>query len=85
MEAVIINYRGSHRVKNHRQMILEITGVDSKEKASKLVGKKVTFTTPGNKHMVGIVSAPHGNGGALRAIWETGMPGQAIGSKVKVE
>ena len=85
MEAIVINYRGSVRVKNNRQMILEVNGIDSKDKAAKLVGKKVVFTTPGKKQMVGVISAPHGNNGALRAKWETGMPGQAIGSKVKIE
>ena len=85
MHGVIVNFRGSRRVKRHNQMIMEVPGVDSKEKATKLVGKKVTWTTPGQKKMVGAVTAIHGNSGALRIRFDTGMPGQSIGEKVSVE
>ena len=65
-------------------MIVIAEGVKSKEDAGKLVGKKVTYNT-GKKEMVGRISAPHGNQGAVRVIFSTGMPGQAAGKKVKIE
>ena len=85
MEGVIVNFRGSRRVKSHNQMILEVAGFDSKEKASKLVGKKVIWKTPGTKSLNGQITAVHGNSGALRVRFETGMPGQSIGQKVSIE
>ena len=85
MEGVIVNFRGSRRVKSHNQMIVELNSVDSKEKAAKLVGKKVVWKTPAGKVLNGKISAVHGNSGALRVIFETGMPGQSIGSKVMIE
>ncbi|MBI2655132.1 50S ribosomal protein L35ae [Candidatus Woesearchaeota archaeon] len=85
MEGTIVNFRGTRRVKSHNQMVLQVPGVDSKDKASKLVGKKVVWKTPGGKEMVGQITNIHGNSGALRIRFGTGMPGQSIGQKVSVE
>lgn len=85
MEAVIVNFRGSRRVKKGNHMIIEIEGVNDKAKASELVGKKVIWKTSAGKALQGKVASPHGNSGALRVIFETGMPGQSIGSKVQIE
>jgi len=85
MEGVIVNFRGSRRVKKGNHMIVHISSVDTKEKASKLVGKKVVWKTSAGKQMTGKIAAAHGNSGALRVIFETGMPGQSIGTKVAVE
>jgi large subunit ribosomal protein L35Ae len=87
MEAQITNFRrGRHTVTNN-QMILAVSGVNSKEKAAGLVGKKVTYECEGKnkKQIKGEIKAAHGNKGAVRALFETGMPGQAIGKKVKIE
>jgi len=65
-------------------MILIIDGVNKKEDAKKLVGKKVIYST-GKKELLGKISSSHGNSGAVRATFSTGMPGQAIGKKVKIE
>ena len=85
MEGTIVNYRGSRRVKHNLQMIVEVHGVTTKDKATALIGKKVVWTTPGKKLMNGFVSAAHGNSGALRVRFDIGMPGQSIGEKVKIE
>ena len=85
MEGIIVNFRGSRRVKRHNQMVVEVSGVDSKEKASKLVGKKIVWKSSAGKALNGQVTAIHGNSGALRARFDTGMPGQSIGQKVSIE
>ena len=85
MEGAIVHFRGSRRVKRHNQMIVQVPSVDNKEKAAKLVGKKVVWKTPGGKQMVGEITNIHGNSGALRVRFDTGMPGQSIGQKVVVE
>ena len=85
MEGVIVNFRGSRRVKKGSHMIVKISSVDSTEKASKLVGRKVVWKTSAGKAITGKVASAHGNSGALRIIFETGMPGQSIGTKVAVE
>ncbi len=66
-------------------MILKAASLDSREKAKKLLGKKVVWTSPAGKKLHGEIKAVHGNKGALRAIFEHGLPGQAIGTKIKIE
>ena len=68
-------------------MIVIVPGVDSKEKAQSYVGKTATWFAPGKlkKQIKGKISAPHGNKGAVRVIFECGMPGQSLGQEVKIE
>ena len=84
---VINSFRGSKRTRTGNQMIIVVDGVDNKEKAQALVGKTVSWTTPGKakKVLKGKVTAAHGGKGAVRVLFETGMPGQSIGKEVKIE
>ena len=66
-------------------MILLVDTVTSREKAKEMMSKKVVWTSPAGKKIEGKVTNVHGNKGAMRVQFETGMPGQAIGHKVKVE
>ncbi len=85
MEGTIVHFRGSRRVRRHNQMIVVVESVDDKEKAAKLVGKKVLWKSSAGKPLTGQVTNIHGNSGALRVRFDTGMPGQSIGSKVVIE
>ena len=85
MKAVISNFRMSrHRTKGNH-MVIEIEGVKSKEDAEKLVGKSVKWASPANREISGKITSVHGNSGAVRAIFEKGMPGQSVGNNVKIE
>lgn len=68
-----------------KHMILTVPEVDTREKAEKLVGKKVIFKTQTGNEIVGKIASAHGNTGAIRAIFERGLPGQSVGQKVKIE
>ncbi|MCX6706768.1 MAG: 50S ribosomal protein L35ae [Candidatus Woesearchaeota archaeon] len=35
--------------------------------------------------MTGKIASAHGNSGAVKAIFDTGMPGQSLGQKVSIE
>lgn len=87
MEGRISAFRGSFRRKSGNHMIILIDDVTDKAKAQALVGKSVVWTSPGKdrKQLKGKISAPHGGKGAVRAIFETGMPGQSLGDVVKIE
>jgi len=87
MTGVINHFRGSRRRKKGNQMIVKVDGVDSKEKAEGIVGKSVSWTTPGKEKKVikGKVTQPHGNKGCVKVHFEKGMPGQSLGKEVKVE
>jgi large subunit ribosomal protein L35Ae len=84
MEAQISNFRLGRHTKSDNHMVLLVPGVDSREKAESLKEKKVVWKSPSGKEIRGVVAAPHGNSGAIRVIFEKGMPGQAIGSKVEI-
>ena len=85
MEGTIVNFRGGRHTQYDNQMIIAVEGVADKEKAASLVGKKVAWVNTKGNAISGKVASAHGNSGALRAIFEKGMPGQSIGKKVKIE
>ena len=84
MEGTISNFRMGRHHQNDRQMIVVVKDMD-KKKAESLIGKKVVWKSPAGKEIKGEVSALHGNKGAVRVIFEKGMPGQCLGTKVKIE
>ena len=83
MEGIIVNFRGGRHTQYDNQMIIS-TGVD-REKAKVFIGKKVVWTNSKGNAITGKISSLHGNSGAVRAIFEKGMPGQSLGTKVSIE
>ena len=84
MEAAISSFRRGRHHQTDNQMVLVVDGMD-KEKAKALVGKEVVWKSPAGKEIKGKISALHGNKGAVRAIFEIGMPGQALSTKVQIK
>ena len=86
MKAKVIQFRRGRKNYTPRHFLIEVEDLKSRAEAMKLVGKTVEWTSPG-KHetkIVGKISSAHGNKGAVRAIFEKGLPGQAIGTEVKI-
>ena len=87
MEAIIVNFRRSlhHTKGNH--LIIKVKGVDDRKKAASLLGKEAVWQAPGKekKQLSGKIAAAHGNKGAVRAIFSTGMPGQCLGTKITIK
>lgn len=84
MKAVIVNFRGSPRKKNFSQLILKVEEIISKKEAERLLNKDVKFKTKTGKEIKGKVTALHGNNGCVRAKFEKGLPGQALGKEVEI-
>jgi len=86
MEGIIINYRRGRKTQTTNQMIVQVPEVDTKEKAEELVGKTVVYECVGKdkKEIKGKVTFAHGGKGAVRVLFEKGMPGQAIGQTVRL-
>ena len=85
MEGIISNFRGGAKTQYTSQLIVVIEGIKSKEEADKLASKKVVWTTPTGKEIIGKITKSHGNKGAVRVRFEKGLPGQALGTKVKID
>ncbi|MAG47271.1 50S ribosomal protein L35ae [archaeon] len=87
MEAKVINFRRGRHRQHTNQLILDLKGYEDKDKAKGLIGKKVSWTSPGKLKRVinGQVKSTHGNNGNVRAAFEKGLPGQIIGKKIVLE
>jgi len=85
MEGIVTSFRRGRKTYTPRHFIVLPKNSDSREKASKFVGKKVIWKSPAGKEISGIVKAPHGGKGCVRCIFEKGLPGQAISTKVEIK
>ena len=85
VEGKIIQFRRGRHTIIERHFLIEVKGVSNKEEAGKLVGKEVTWVSPAGKKIVGKISGSHGNKGVMRAIFEKGLPGQAVTTKVEIK
>ena len=84
MKGIVVQFRrGRHRI-HERHYLLDL-GCVSREEAKKLVGKHVVWKSTAGKAINGKVSDAHGNKGLVRAIFETGLPGQAVTMDVEVK
>ena len=85
MKGKVIQFRrGRHTVKE-RHFLIEIPKVSTKKDAEKFVGKEVKWKSPAGKIIKGKISSAHGNKGVIRAIFEKGLPGQAITTEVEIK
>jgi len=86
MKATVIQFRRGRKTFKPRHFLIEIPGIFKREEATKFVGKNATWTSPGklSKKITGKISSAHGNKGVVRAIFERGLPGQAIGTEVEI-
>jgi len=83
MDATVMHFRQGRHHQNNKQMILKVA--DTAEDAAKAVGKTATWTSSAGKEITGKVSALHGRNGNVRVIFaESGLPGQALGQKIKI-
>ena len=86
-KGTVIQFRRGRKTYKPKHFLIEIPETDSREKATKLVGKTVEWKSTGKepKTITGKISSAHGNNGVVRAIFEKGLPGQAIGTDVEVK
>ena len=84
MEGTIANFCRARHHTSPNQLVVLVPGVQSREEAAKLVGRTVSYDT-GKRRIKGEIRAAHGNSGALRVLFETGMPGQCLSKKVAIE
>ena len=84
LEGVIVNYRMGPRTQRSRECLILFPNVKSRSEASKLIGRKVAWTDGKKNTIVGVILSPHGNKGLVRARFRRGLPGQALGTTVRI-
>jgi large subunit ribosomal protein L35Ae len=80
----VVQFRRGRHIITERHFLIEVEGTDSREKAEKFVGKDVEWKSPAGKIIKGKISGSHGNSGVMRAIFEKGLPGQAVNQEVEI-
>jgi large subunit ribosomal protein L35Ae len=84
MKGIVVQFRRSRHRIHERHFLLDV-GLTSREEAKKLAGKEVLWKSPAGRIIKGKVSDAHGNSGLVRAIFESGLPGQAVTTEVEVK
>ena len=85
MEARVIQFRRGRKTVHERHFLIEIKDVKDRKSAGKYVGKAVEWKSPTGKIIKGKIASAHGNKGVVRAIFEKGLPGQSIGTRVEIK
>ncbi len=80
----VVQFRRSLKHMIERHFILDV-GAKTKEEAAKMAGKEVSWKSSAGKIIKGKISGSHGNKGLVRAIFDRGLPGQAINTEVEVK
>ncbi|MBS3091296.1 50S ribosomal protein L35ae [Candidatus Pacearchaeota archaeon] len=83
MKGIVVQFRRGRHTIHEKHYLLDL-GFTSREEAKKAAGKIVEWKSSSGKIIKGKVSDAHGNKGLVRAIFESGLPGQAILTEINV-
>ena len=81
----VVQFRRGRKTIHERHFLIEVEGSSNRTEAEKFIGKQVTWVSPAGKIIKGKIRGAHGNKGIVRAIFEKGLPGQAITTKVEIK
>jgi large subunit ribosomal protein L35Ae len=81
----IIQFRRGRHTYKPRHFLIEVEGNKNKKDAEKFIGKEVEWKSSAGRIIRGKISNAHGNKGVIRAIFEKGLPGQAITEEVEIK
>jgi large subunit ribosomal protein L35Ae len=82
VEGLILNYRIGRKAQDPRQCLIKVLNVEPSE-AGRMIGSKVGWPVEDPK-IIGKIVSVHGRTGTLRVRFNKGIPGQALGSRVKI-
>ena len=83
MKGIVVQFRRGRHTIHEKHYLLDL-GATSRDEAKKLVGKAVEWKSLSGKITKGKISDAHGTKGLVRAIFERGLPGQAILTEINV-
>jgi large subunit ribosomal protein L35Ae len=84
VKGIVVQFRRGRKTVHERHFLLDV-GLTSRDDAKKLAGKEVEWKSSSGKIIKGKVSDAHGNKGLVRAIFERGLPGQAVTTEIEVK
>ncbi|MCD6241307.1 50S ribosomal protein L35ae [Candidatus Bathyarchaeota archaeon] len=80
---IIVNYRIGPKTQRSRECLVKFPNVNSAKDASQLIGRKVAWPAE-EKRIIGKIVATHGTKGLVRVRFRKGVPGQALGTHVRI-
>jgi len=85
MKATVVQFRRGRHTIHKKHFILDVSA-KNREEAGKFAGRVVTWISSGKekREIKGKISSAHGNNGLVKAIFERGLPGQAISMEVEI-
>ena len=84
MKGIVVQFRRGRKTVKERHFLLDI-GAKDRAEAKGFAGKEVVWKSSAGKEIKGTISDAHGNSGLVRAIFEKGLPGQAITEEIEVK
>lgn len=84
IRGIIASFRRSRHRVYHNQIIVLLDNIDNRTKAAKLRNKKLVINIK-NRKLEGVVAGPHGNKGAIRAVFRHGLSPHCLGCRVEVK
>ena len=81
----VIQFRRGRHTVHERHFLIEVEDIKTRKEAEKLAGKNVEWKSLAGKIIKGKISSSHGNKGVVRAIFEKGLPGQAVTTDVEIK
>lgn len=83
-KGLVKNYVRGVTTQRNNYMLIKVHGIESDEDAAKLIGKRVIWQTASGKEIRGKIVKVHGRNGLVRARFKHGLPGQALGTEIKI-
>ena len=85
MSGTISNYKQGRHTIHLKHCIIVFPNITNRKEANKLIGRTVVWVSSTGKQLKGKITRAHGNNGAIRAHFKkAGVPGQALGTKVRI-
>lgn len=79
----IMNYRIGIRTQNSKECLLDFSAANSDKRIEVHIGQKVLWKS-GKSEIIGRIVGFHGRNGVVRAKFNKGVPGQALGTLVEL-
>jgi large subunit ribosomal protein L35Ae len=79
---LILGYRRGLKSQRPKECLIKVLG-EGKSTSNRLVGWEVSWPLD-NPKIRGRIVRPHGRSGTLRVRFSRGLPGQAIGTRVRI-
>ena len=81
-EGLILNYRLGRKTQYPGQFLIKVLSVEPSD-AKQMIGSKVSWPVDDPK-IYGKIIGVHGRTGTLRVRFNRGVPGQALGTRVRI-